>query len=598
MLVTYICSYVHTCLFLITNAAQELQYQPPPTCPANHVPRVKLLKAVSSAILNSAITPTIGTTVAIRGIGGIGKSTIAKALCHDPLIKEHFINGFLWISLTPPLPNPMTMLSEIYQRLTGKSDTPNVSILINKIKCLVFNPSCKLLVILDDIWKVEDVMMFVDVFSSCKTVLTTRKMNINEKIPSKVCFDIKPMSIKEAVMLLVLNIFEIDTLHATDVNVLQTLAKDLHCWPLLLNLVHGQLYVYCIEWNESPQDAISKVQQKLFDNGLTAFDPENQIEASRENAVRASITASLELLTKDEEIILYYIASSFIGFGTYTIKDFLSDILKIDTKRFDKYTRNLWCHGLISFQDVTFPNVVTKIPCIGIHEVIAHYINENMPDKFFLSVREKTATLSEVVPYLSKLFHTDVTITVGLFFLVKADAIFIPFWIRLSIISTKLLQLTYFSRLNQLVEQNVQLLQNDVFTYIQNNQFTPIKHMHKIIEQDCESIHSLLADGKYSEAITWAKQYFDNHPYKLTWETIITNFKILFDSCKQSNSDYKLTLAIEDCISHFEKHLSFLHIFKRITTINITGYNHVIHLVNALASDGDILHYLKCSRLY
>ena len=90
---------------------------------------MELLKEISSAILNSDMIHTIGTTVTIRGIGGIGKSTIAKALCHDPLIKEHFVNGFLWISLTPPLPNPMTKLSEIYQRLTGKCATTNISIL-------------------------------------------------------------------------------------------------------------------------------------------------------------------------------------------------------------------------------------------------------------------------------------------------------------------------------------------------------------------------------------------------------------------------------------------------------------------------------------
>ena len=113
---------VYYCIPII---ALQLHYQPPPTCPANHVPRVEMIKEISSAILNSDITPTIGTTVTIRGIGGIGKSTISKALCHDPLIKEHFINGFLWISLTPPLPNPMTMISEIYQRLTDKSTISN-----------------------------------------------------------------------------------------------------------------------------------------------------------------------------------------------------------------------------------------------------------------------------------------------------------------------------------------------------------------------------------------------------------------------------------------------------------------------------------------
>ena len=106
------------------------------------------------------------------------------------------------------------------------------------------------------------------------------------------CIDIKAMSSDEAVKLLTLQIAEIEKLKPVDINKIEELAKDLHCWPLLLNLVRGQLYVHCIEWNESPQDTMVKVQQKLSDNGFTTFDHEGQLEASRENAVRASITTS------------------------------------------------------------------------------------------------------------------------------------------------------------------------------------------------------------------------------------------------------------------------------------------------------------------
>ena len=536
--------------------------------------------------MNSDITPTIGTTVTIRGIGGIGKSTIAKALCHDPLIKEHFINGFLWISLTPPLPNTMIMLSEIYQRLTGKSATINSSVLKSEIKFLLSNH--KLLVILDDVWEAKDAMMFVDVFSNCKTVMTTRKMNINISIPPIVSFDIKPMSIDEAVKLLTLKIAEPGTLCVTDVSRIQELAKDLHCWPLLLNLVHGQLYVHCIEWNESPQDAILKVQQKLSDNGLTAFDLEGQLEASRENAVRASITASLELLTEEETIILFYIASSIIGFGIYTFKDVLHTVLKMDLKQFNKCTKNLWCHGLISFQDVTFPNLVNKIPCIGIHEVIAHYINENMPDDFFLHVTNKTLEAFQSVLF-EKYFFTDVAISVGQLFLCQVDAILIPFWIRFSMMRTKYIQVLLLKKLNELADKNVKVLQSENFFH--TNQFPSVKHIHKVIEQDCDSIHSLLADGKHSEAITWVKQYFDNHPYKVTLKTIITYLNTLPELCEGNLG----SSSIEDCIYYFSKELTNFNALQRQATLNIIGYNHVLHLIDAAASDSDVNHYLLCS---
>ena len=114
-----------------------IQYQPPASCPTNHIPRMEILRKISSAILNSDITSTIGTTVTIRGIGGIGKSTIAKALCHDPLIKEHFTDGFLWISLTPPLSSHVNILTEVYYRLTDKLfELNNAAILKSKINLL------------------------------------------------------------------------------------------------------------------------------------------------------------------------------------------------------------------------------------------------------------------------------------------------------------------------------------------------------------------------------------------------------------------------------------------------------------------------------
>ena len=428
-----------------TSSTPGLLYQSPPSCPTNYIPRVEILQNISSAVLNSDITPTIGTTVTIRGIGGIGKSSIAKALCHEPLITEHFTDGFLWISLTPPLPSLTTMLNEVYQRLTDKSapGPMNISILKNKLKSLVSVHSCKLLVILDDVWDPENAMIFVDVFSNCKIVMTTRKMDINSTICPKKCVEITSMSIDEAVKLLTFQIVEVETLHSTDVDKIKELAKDLHCWPLLLNLVHGQLYVHCTEWNESPQDAILNAQQKLQKHGLTAFDPDQQ-GRSRESAVKASITASLGLLSDEEKIMLYHIASSFAGFGVYTCKDVLPAIMKINSEQFDKCAKHLWCQGLVSFESLTLPFISIKIPCIKIHDVIAQYINEEMPDDFY-----KKSTFDFTIDMLFKPFKDDKTFDIGYFNLAKIDVFIIPFFIRTIMIATKLLHLTIVDELNQ-----------------------------------------------------------------------------------------------------------------------------------------------------
>ena len=41
----------------------------------------------------------IAITAALRGAGGNGKTTMAKALCHDERIQQAFDDGILWVTL-------------------------------------------------------------------------------------------------------------------------------------------------------------------------------------------------------------------------------------------------------------------------------------------------------------------------------------------------------------------------------------------------------------------------------------------------------------------------------------------------------------------
>ena len=81
-----------------------------------------------------------------------------------------------------------------------------------KIKGHLNSNSYKLLVILDDVWKAEDALPYVEVFCSCKILLTTRKSVINSKIPTNNPIDIKPMELDEAVKLLTSRIDAFKTL--------------------------------------------------------------------------------------------------------------------------------------------------------------------------------------------------------------------------------------------------------------------------------------------------------------------------------------------------------------------------------------------------
>ena len=99
---------------------------------------MEIINEISKVIVDDSSdddpTVCIGTTVTIRGIGGIGKSTLAKALCYHPPVKKYFTHGFLWISLTPPCLSPEAILRDVYNRLTNDSVTCSYPLLKDKIR--------------------------------------------------------------------------------------------------------------------------------------------------------------------------------------------------------------------------------------------------------------------------------------------------------------------------------------------------------------------------------------------------------------------------------------------------------------------------------
>ena len=318
------------------------------------------------------ITCTNEVTVTIRGIGGIGKSTIAKAICHERSIKEHFTDGFLWISLTPPH-NVTDELRKIYNRLTNQSIEGSLSFVKEKIKSLLMSTSYKLLVILDDVWKAQDAIAYIEIFQSCKTLLTTRKFLIHSEIQAKNYIDMKPMELNEALKLLTSRIDELKTLDDSTKAMICKLAEDLHCWPLLLNLVRSQLYIYCTEWKMSPEKAISQANEKLSKN-LMAFD-----QGNRETAVKSCLDVSLNLLPEQDMRVLQCVVLTIGGFGSYALKDTVAKASKMTIEQFNMCVANLWSHGLIELVDIPVYPTNQCIPCIGVQDIIAHYIIETIP---------------------------------------------------------------------------------------------------------------------------------------------------------------------------------------------------------------------------
>ena len=328
-----------------------------------------------SKLNQSATVPNIcGTSLTITGAGGFGKTSIVTALCHHPLIKKQFKDGIIFIELGPQATDPSMKLKGLYNLLTDQHC--DVNAVEQKIIQLTSEHCRNLLVIIDDVWHVEDAEPIVKAFSHCKIVLTTRMNDIEQYIPTKQVVSVGPMEQSEALSLLTDGVINTSDLLQEDVNLLDELIQDVHLWPLLLSLVRGQLSHYLKKHKLPNHQAIQNVVAKLQDNGITAFD-KNNIERSRKYAVKACIDVTLGLLSKSQSdkiktLILY------TGIGASLQTAVLHNLWKVNEHEAIDTTDMLWGYGLVQLTEVTIPPHGNTQQCVEVHAVISHYILQNM----------------------------------------------------------------------------------------------------------------------------------------------------------------------------------------------------------------------------
>ena len=362
------------------------KYLPPPPLPSNHVNRQSLLDEIATKLLQTSNDPNkCEATLTITGAGGFGKTTIVQSLCYHPLVNEHFTDGFLFIELGPQATDPSIKLRAMYKLLTNTQC--DVDVAEQKINLLTSNNYCNLLVIIDDVWHVEDAEPLVKAFSNCKTILTTRMNDIDQYLPSKQSFIIGPMTEHEAVTLLTSGVIDSNQLSQEDVSLLDELAQDVHLWPLLLSLIRGQLSHNLKQYHLSYHNAIKNVQAKIHHKGLTAFD-KNVIERkniSRKLAVKACIDITLELITKPlsdklKSLILY------TGIGTSLQIAVLNDLWNITKQEAEDIVNTFWGYSLVHFTATISPAINITQHCVEVHAVISQYIIECMDSSEFPSL--------------------------------------------------------------------------------------------------------------------------------------------------------------------------------------------------------------------
>ena len=176
----------------------------PPLQPT-YILRNKDLESIKQLILSPRKNKTVITgaakSVGVPGMGGIGKSVLAAAVGRDPEICQHFPDGVIWINIGREQKSTENISQEKKCYLCEKQsdlcsalfeDTVSIKtieqgrIVLSK---LLIDKRC--LIILDDVWFVEDFAAFNVLGPNSQILVTTRNSSIITSIGAKeYCIDV------------------------------------------------------------------------------------------------------------------------------------------------------------------------------------------------------------------------------------------------------------------------------------------------------------------------------------------------------------------------------------------------------------------------
>jgi WD40 repeat protein len=134
---------------------QETNYVTVPPLPVNFVERPEALDALRDALLADDGGRHIALT-ALQGMGGIGKTVLAQALCHDEVVQQAFPDGVVWITIGRESPfDPLTRMREVGKALGDDlSRYENELAAKNQYRSTIRKKAA--LIVVDDVWRSSD----------------------------------------------------------------------------------------------------------------------------------------------------------------------------------------------------------------------------------------------------------------------------------------------------------------------------------------------------------------------------------------------------------------------------------------------------------
>jgi WD40 repeat protein len=261
--------------------------EPPP---ADFVARGHEFAALQGLLVGEARGGSVAIAAALKGAGGYGKTTLARAICHDDLIRDTYYDGILWVTLGEQPGDAAARLEDLIVTLTGTASLL-ASTESRKQRLTELLADRSVLIVIDDVWNAAHLQPFLVGGDRCARLITTRDSQTLP--PHTIEVRVDAMHTEEAVSLLGAGVA------GAERQSLAQLARHLGDWPLLLTLVNRILRDRIDHAGDTAPGAIAHVTRLLERRGFRAFDARDPLQ--RHDAASATLAASVLRLTPDEQ---------------------------------------------------------------------------------------------------------------------------------------------------------------------------------------------------------------------------------------------------------------------------------------------------------
>src|SRR5271157_2539255 len=281
----------------------------PTDLPENYVQRPEFDRLKALLLSTDAVgrREPVSITTSLRGAGGFGKTTLAKALCLDEQIREAFDDGILWVTLGEH-PDLRAALAKLHDELTGETSAFKDAEQARQ----ALRPRLEqrdLLIVIDDAWSPDHVTPFLDGAPTVARLITTRETSVAARgrppgaearpgVASEPWVNVDEPEPEVALEMLLAGLPRAVRPAVPEQGPFRSLAVDrLGRWPLLINLIAAELALRIHE-GETLTRALDLINQGLDEVGLLAFEPLDTPER-RERSAELTIQASLKRLPAD-----------------------------------------------------------------------------------------------------------------------------------------------------------------------------------------------------------------------------------------------------------------------------------------------------------